>query len=138
MKNNIFTDISTAVGIFTDARKARKQGREVTVKRIMEIPVIKLGPAFLNTPEGCMLANHDRKVFDIAFNAFHQLPAEEAHQFEFLPKGGEFVERAGIWKTTLKPVMTDRQFHFAIGLILDQYINLKRRRISKAVVDSIA
>lgn len=136
MKNNIFTDINTAVSVFADARRARKKGMEVTVKRLMEIPAIKPDPAFLNTPEGCMLANRDREVFDIVFHVFHQLPTEEAHRLEFSPKDGEFADRARTWKAALKPVMIDRQFYLAIRLILGQYISIKRRRqIAKEAID---
>lgn len=129
MKSNIFIDINTAVDVFKSARRARKEGKEVKIVQMQEIPCVKPSPAFLNTVEGCTLVNHDKEIFNIAFDAFHRLSYEEGHRLEFAPKNREFIRRVNLWKSILKPVMTEKQYRIAMGLLLHRYIYIKKLQV---------
>ena len=129
MMNNIVTDMKAAVNLFKDMRKARREGTGVVIKRCRELPLVKSGPGFYDTPEGCNL-NHCGRVIDReAREAFAALPYEEKRRMCFTPKAGEYVERAEFWRNMLEPVLTDKELRAAMMRLLRLYIYCKRREM---------
>ena len=62
MMNNIVTDMKAAVNLFKDMRKARREGTGVVIKQCRELPFVKSGPGFYDTPEGCNLNHCGRRI----------------------------------------------------------------------------
>lgn len=120
---NLIKDIKTAANLFLDMRKARKNGNEIVVEEKKVFPVIRSG-GFYNTVEGCVLDGLERGIKQKAQEAFNELPDEVKYQLQFMPKSGEYKNRADLWRAILKPVMTDAQFHTAMGAIVDWYIHI--------------
>lgn len=124
-KNTILTDFKTDVNLFGDLRRARKNGSEVQIQRMIQVPYINAGPGFLDTVEGCTLMHCERDIFERILEVFSGLPYEQKRCLAFAPKDGEFISRAQFWINTLKPVLTARQYHIAIDAILHWYIHIK-------------
>jgi len=97
MMNNIVTDMKAAVNLFKDMRKARREGTGVVIKQCRELPFVKSGPGFYDTPEGCNLNHCGRRIDKAAQKAFAALPYEEKRRMCFTPKAGEYVERVDFW-----------------------------------------
>ena len=57
-------DTKTAVKVSTDMRGARTEGKVIRPKIVVQIPIIKSGPAFYDTPEGCVFTHRDKDVHD--------------------------------------------------------------------------
>lgn len=127
---NLINDIRTAANLFLDMRKARKDGTEIVVEEKKVLPVIRTG-GFYNTVEGCTLSWYDG-IRDIARKAFNELPDEVKYQLQFVPKAGEYKERAYLWMAILKPVMTDTQYHTAMRAIIGWYIHIIKERKENA------
>ena len=128
MKGKFFTDVASAVGVFRAAREARKDGRSVKIPAVTPLPCYRLPPGFLNTVEGCTLSNCEPEVREAAKGVFEHLPYDHQRALEFLPKDGEFVERAQFWSVSLKTAMTPRQYQIAMIAILRWYQHIKRMR----------
>lgn len=126
MRNiGLIKGIKSAMGIFRDMRKARRTERENTM---VEIPVLR-GGGFLDTVEGCTLANCENEIFEIAASVFGALPYETQHRLMFTPENGEFIKRANFWKELFSPVMTGRQCRKAMIRIIHWYIHIKHLNI---------
>lgn len=134
MKNNLVTDVKTAVNLFRDMRKERKNGCDIEVRKVAEMPIINCGPTFLNTVEGCRLMNGEYSVYQNVKQVFDRLSYEEKHKLEFAPKDGEFIARARFWRSVLKPVMDSKQYRTSMYLILDWYIQNKRINVKGGAV----
>ncbi len=128
MKSNFLTDIRTAVNVFGEIRKGRKEGHEIEVRRTVEVPCIQLGVGFLDTIEGCVLANCDDAIYRIASKTYRELPYEKKYQLAFQVEDGEYINRACLWKEVLKSVMTPKQCRVAMIAILHWYIHIKQMR----------
>ena len=120
--NNLTTDIKTAVTIFTNIRKARKDG-PVKVEKMKEIPLIVVGLHFYDTVEGCTLS-HYKAIDDIAKKEFDKFPEVIKRKLTSAPEAGEFIDRVILWKETLRPVLTDKQYHTAMKAIISWYIHI--------------
>ncbi len=129
MKNNIFSDIKTAAGVFKDIRQGRRNGNEMVIEKRVQIPCICVGVDFYDTVEGCVLSNCGKEVHDIALNAFQNLSNNEKRRLSFSPENGDFITRANFWKALLKPLMTPIQYGTAITAILHWYIHIKHMRM---------
>ncbi|MCI9135444.1 MAG: hypothetical protein HFI31_14865 [Lachnospiraceae bacterium] len=125
MKNNILTDLKTSARLFLDIRKERKNWAEIVVEKKKVFPLIQTG-GFYGTVEGCTLSHLDRAIVLKAQEAFKELPDEIKHQLQFLPKNGEFIERARFWRDILSPVMDGKQCHIAMLDIIHWYICIKK------------
>lgn len=124
-RGTVFDDLKATAGVFTDMRKARKEGSVVEVKKAVQIPVIQSG-GFYSTVEGCALSRCEKGIVNAAQKAFSGLSDSEKHSLAFSPKNGEFVERVMSWKALLKPVMSEKQYRKAILTIIHWYIHIKR------------
>lgn len=123
-----FSDLQTAVGLFTDMRKARKKGEEVEVRKYKQFPSIQSG-GFCNTVEGCVLSWLDRKIVDKVQVAFDELPDDIKYLLQFAPKDGEFIDRAKFWRCLLRSVLTNEESRIAMMRILRWYIHIKHREM---------
>ncbi len=126
MMNNIVTDMKAAVNLFKDMRKARREGTGVVIKQCRELPFVKSGPGFYDTPEGCNLNHCGRRIDKAAREAFAALPYEEKRRMCFTPKAGEYVERVDFWRHMLEPVLTAKELRAAMMRLLHLYIHCKR------------
>lgn len=128
MIKNVIHDAKAAVSLFGDMQKARKKGEEIVVERKIQVPFVVSG-GFYNTVEGCTLSKLDKEIVSKAEDAFDGIPNEEKHKLQFSPKDGEFIQRAGLWRDILKPVMTEKQCHIAMKCIIEWYIHIKQMQL---------
>jgi len=124
-------DIKTSANLYRKLRRARKDGREMEVKTAVRIPVLTLGPRFLDSIEGCLIYNSDRKLYGAVQSVFNSLPYEAKRKLIFTPSDGGFVDRARFWKYILRPALSPKQYHKAMLLILNGYTTLKCRRAER-------
>lgn len=123
----IFEDITTAVRLTTEIHKARREGASVRVQKTYIIPVVKTG-YWGWTMESCLLASN-KKLNDAVSAIFYTFDEETQHALTFTPKNpGDWVERAQMWRRELKPVLSDKEYHAAMSMILGWYIQCVRRR----------
>lgn len=125
IKENIITDIKTAISVFAQIRKQRKNKSGGKAGRVKEFPFLVSG-GFYNTVEGCTLSWCGKDVRDQAEKVFDGLPDEIRHSLQWTPKKGEFITRAKLWKSILKPSMPPQQYHMAMGRILHWYVHIKQ------------
>lgn len=121
---NIVTDIKTAVKMFTEIRKARKEGVAVEVRQCRQLPFVRCG-GFYNTVEGLTLSNLDKKIVNRSQEAFNELTEDMKNLLYFSPKDGEFKDRANFWRYLLEPVLTAEELRTAMICILRWYIHIK-------------
>lgn len=134
MKNNLVTDVKTAVNLFRDMRKERKNGCNIEVKKVVDVPVINCGPTFFNTVEGCRLINGEYQIFESAKQAYDKLSQDEKYKLAHAPKDGEFIARAHFWKSVLRTTMDSKQYRTAIYLILSWYVHIKQMSVKGGAV----
>lgn len=130
--SNVITDIKTAVKMFTEIRKARKEGAAVEVKQFRQLPFVKCG-GFYNTVEGLTLAGLDKKIVNSSQGAFNGLSEDVKNLMYFSPKDGEFVDRANFWRYLLEPVLTAEELRTAMICILRWYIHIKHMHLEMDV-----
>lgn len=130
--NNFITDIRAAVNMFTEIRKARKEGVAVEVRQCKQLPFIKSG-GFYNTVEGCTLAWLDKRIVSRSQGAFNELPDDVKNLLYFSPKDGEFTDRANFWRYLLEPVLTAEELRTAMIRILRWYIHIKHMNLGIVV-----
>lgn len=128
MKNNLLKDVRIAANFLVDMRRARKNGNEVKVNKVVTVPYMQCGTGFLDTAEGCTLSWLDKEIVDAARMAFNGLSPEERRRLSSSPEDGEFIERVHVWKEILVPVMTKKQCHIATNCIIEWYIHIKQMR----------
>ena len=134
IKGNIFTDIKAAADAFLKIRRKRCGGNEVDAGRTKEVPYMVSG-GFYNTVEGCTLSWCEKDIRNKAEEAFDRLPGEVKHQLQWSPKEGEFIERANLWRSILKPAMPPQQYRIAMGRIIHQYVHIKQMRKEKVTFE---
>lgn len=129
---NIVTDIKTAVKMFTEIRKARKEGVAVEVRQCRQLSFVRCG-GFYNTVEGLTLSYLDKKIVDNSQEAFNRLPEDVKDLLYFSPKDGEFADRANFWRYLLEPVLTAGELRTAMICILRWYIHIKHMNLGMDV-----
>ena len=125
-------DAKVAAKVFTDMRGARTRGLEPSVRVLVKMPIIKSGPAFYDTPEGCMLTHMDKAVHDAVWKVFKELSYEDKWVLCFSPEDGRFLVRVQLWERELGLALPSRQYHKAMGAILHKYVRIKLARVAKA------
>ncbi len=103
IKGGVITNIKMAINAFVQIQKQRKKNSG-KVGQTKELPFLVCG-GFYNTMEGCVLSQFPKAVRKQAERAFDELPSEIKHSLQFSPKKGEFIVRAKLWKSILRPVM---------------------------------
>ncbi len=129
---HIVTDIKAAVKIFSEIRKARKEGAEVKVRQCRQLPFVRCG-GFYNTVEGLTLSYLDKKIVDSSQEAFNGLPEDVKDLLYFSPKDGEFADRANFWRYLLELVLTAEELRTAMICILRWYIHIKHMHLGMDV-----
>lgn len=128
MRKDLINDARVAVMVSADMRKARAEGEVVRPRMVMQVPFIKSGPAFYDTPEGCMFANRDKVLRDAVWTVFRGLPYEDKRMLSFSPENGRYLVRASMWSLELEPALPPRLYHKAMREILHQYVRIKLSR----------
>ncbi len=124
IKGCVITNIKMAINAFVQIQKQRKKNSG-KVGQTKELPFLVCG-GFYNTVEGCVFSQFSKDVRNQAERAFDGLPSEIKHSLQFSPKNGEFIIRANLWKSILRPVMPPQQYHMAMGHILHWYAHIKQ------------
>lgn len=127
----IIKDIKTSAGVYKRLCEARKEGKELEVKTSVVIPLINAGLGLLDTVEGCAIANASWNLYNLIDPIFSHLLYEDRHRLAFSPVNGEYVGRALLWKDLLEPVLPPELYHRAMRVILNKYVQLKRREIDR-------
>ena len=128
MSSMILNDAKTAVDLFSRMRKARKVNEEVSVRVVREIPLVNCGVSFLDTVEGCCLANSRKDVREAVWKIFKGFTYEEKRMLSFSPEDGKFIMRVDFWADKLKPVLSSGQYRSAMRSILHWYVHIKKMR----------
>ena len=123
-------------GLISDARIAAKvfvgmRGVRTEDKVVMQIPIIKSGPAFYGTPEGCMFTHRDKDVHDAVWEVYKGMPYEDKRTLRFSPETDRYLLRVQLWERELEPAWPPRQYHKAMGAILHQYVRIKMYQASR-------
>lgn len=123
---NILQDIKTAVNVFGEVRKARKNGASaVKVKPVYTVPVLHLS-YWGSTMEGCLFYGQKWKPLRDVFDSFDE---ETQHVLTFAPKEQrEWVDRAKFWEEALRPALEPMLYHEAMIIIDHWYIHCMRMR----------
>lgn len=122
---NIFSDITTAVKLTAEVRRARKEGAAVEVRKTWTIPVIKTG-YWGWTMESCLFYREGWKSIAAVFNTF---PEEVQHALTFAPKRGEWMNRVRFWQEQLRPALPPKQYHDAMIILTHWGCHCIRRRL---------
>lgn len=123
---NILRDITTAVKLTGEIRKARKVGASgFQVSPVYSLPVCKIS-YWTQTMEATIMRGGDteKAVRDV----FYALPEEIQHNFTFSPKKGEWAERARFWQLELKPTLPPEMYHKVMLLFIGWYIHCLREK----------
>ena len=119
--------LSTACSAVRAVKMARLSGAD-TVIPANRVPRIKCG-SFLDTVEGCVICGSQSpcsfKGQDAARHACALLAEEIKRRLYFVPKSGEFVERARFYSMLLRPALSEDDYHEAMLLILRKYRHIK-------------
>lgn len=122
MKGTI-QDVKTTIGLFFVVRQARKDGGEVQVRKVRQIPLADLG-YWGWTMEASLFYREKwapvRRVFDT-------LDKETKHALTFAPKSGEWPARVRFWQDKLKPALPPKLYHEAIIKLLQHGIRCRKR-----------
>lgn len=116
-------DIRVAISVFFELRHARAAGKNVQVKRVYEVPVLRLG-YWSATMEGCLF--YGAKWHPI-WDVFDGLPAETQRALTFAPKDGEWGDRVRFWQQQLRPSLEPELYHEAILTLIQWGIRCRRR-----------
>ncbi len=126
---NIFSDITTAVKLTGEVRKARKEGANLEVRKTWAVPMLKMG-CWPWTMESCLFYGEKwQPVVDV----FDALPEDTQHALTFAPKDGEWTDRVRFWKEHLRPVLPPKQYHEALLILIRWGSQCVRRRLEAAV-----
>lgn len=123
MKTSFLSTVCSAVRA---VKMARLSGAD-TVIPANRVPRIKSG-SLLDTVEGCIIGSQSPVSFkgqDAARHAFALLDEDIKRRLFFLPKSGEFVERARFFSMLLRPALSEEDYHEAMLLILRKYRHIK-------------
>ena len=123
---NILTDITTALKLTGDVRRARKAGADaVKVQPIFEIPVFDFG-YWSWTMEACLYYGKEFKVVGEVFKTF---PKEIQHRLTFAPKAGEWGNRVRLWQDAMRPVLEPELYHIAIIKLIRWGIHCRKMEL---------
>lgn len=115
--------ICEACKIAAAAHKAMRNGCEVQITA--ELPVLKTGSGYGWTPESCTLSWCDPETERAAKQVFCTFPEEVRHSMAFVPKAGEFCDRARYWQNALRLALTAEQYYEAMRAIYEAYKRVK-------------
>ena len=126
MKQNILTDIRKGFELMRTARKARKEEAEIRVQVIRNLPQRKdTASGFLNTVEGCVLANMGREVYYSVKARYDAFPEKLKRRLAFAPKQGDFIDRAIFWQAALKESLPKEKYFPAMNALFRWYRHIK-------------
>ena len=126
MKQNILTDIRKGFELMRTARKARKEGEEICVQAVRELPLLKdTAPGFLYTVEGCVLANVGREVYYSVKARYDAFPEKLKCRLALAPERGDFRGRAIFWQAVLKKTLPKEKYFPAMKALYQWYRHIK-------------
>lgn len=109
---NVISLIKSAVRGRTARRAGAQKGHAVE-----RIPVYGARPSFLDTVEGCTLANAPRPVELAVLSVFNNFTRDVQHALTFAPGAGEHAERMQFWRDALSPALPPEIYKTAMGYI---------------------
>lgn len=126
-RGNIFTDISAAVKLTGEVRKARKAGADaVQIRPVYNVPVLKTS-YWVWTMEACLM--HGGETERAVAAVFDTLPEPVQHSLTFAPRNqGEWADRARFWRQQLKPDLPPEIYHKVMILFIGWYAHCLRQR----------
>lgn len=98
---------------------SRKTSNTVTVHAVQCMPVYSMSLSFINTLEYGLVC--DRDTEKAIAQAFKTLPADVQEALLYSPARGEWINRARLWKSLLKPVLTPRTYYRVITSFVEWY-----------------
>ena len=127
---SILKDITTAVKLTAEVRKARKSGADsIQINPVYKVPGVAAGPVYYNTIEGCLSWEMGEEADKSVMKLFKSLPYETQMWLSFTPEGPwEWAERARFWQRELKPVLPPKMHHSVMARFVSWYAHCKRRR----------
>lgn len=120
----IIQDVKNLVKLVPEVHEARKAGADVQIKKIWSVPAIKIG-YWSFTIEACLLCGSKWQPLIDVFLGFDE---ETQQALTFLPKDGEWANRARFWKRSLRPTLEPDLYHEAMLTFVQHYVKCVRRR----------
>ena len=69
----------------------------------------------MDTVEGTVMFNCGKDIYAKANEFFKTLPYEVKKSLSFSLKDGNYIDRADFWRQALESVLTEREYHIAVG-----------------------
>lgn len=110
---------------------ARHKKPTAPTAQMQALPVYQLRACFLNTIEGCLLANGAADIYKAARVAFDNLPEDVREALQLSTNRGEWVERARLWQDTLYSALPPQRAAIAMQNLLQWYRRCVNIRIEK-------
>ena len=78
----------------------------------------------MDTVEGTVMFNCGKDIY--------AKPYEVKKSLSFSFKDGNYIDRADFWRQALESVLSEREYHIAVGKILRWYIHCKQLKMEGA------
>lgn len=124
MMETVCKDIRLCAGLFFDLRRARAEGHNVHIKKMVSIPVVQFG-YWGFTMESCLWCEKEHQPIRDVFNRFDK---ETQHVLTFSPCDGEWAARIRFWQQRLRPVLEPRLYYRAMLELIQWSIRCVKRR----------
>lgn len=124
----IFKDLSTAVKIAKEIRRARCSGTdEVRVQTVRRMQTIDIGewPWTMEASYISLISNDCYAKLEAVFLTFDKATR---HALTFPPEAGGFPDRLALWRKQLKSTLPHKDACFLAQILARRYISAKRRR----------
>lgn len=122
----IFKDLSTAIQITKEIRRARSSGTgEVRVRTVRRLPIVDWG-YWPWTLEGNSL-DARKDYYQKVKTVFLTFSEDVQHALARSPKSGEWLNRLALWRKQLKSTLPHKDACFLAQTLAREYANTKRR-----------
>lgn len=123
----IFRDLSTAIQLTKEIRRARSSGTgEVRVRTVRRLPIVDWGEWPWTLESSCIspIGNDYYAKLKSTFLTFDK---NTQHALTFCPEDGERLDRLALWRNQLKSTLPHKDACFLAQTLAREYANTKRR-----------
>lgn len=125
----IFKDLSTAVKIAKEMRRARRSGTdEIRVRTVRRMQITDWG-AWPWTMEASYISPIGNDCYAKLKAVFLTFDEATQHALTFTPKSGEAPARLELWRKQLKSTLPHKDACFLAQILAREYAGTKRRRL---------
>lgn len=125
---NLLQDIGSAVGVFTELRRARAAGKNIRFQRVYQVPALRLNYWSWTMEDSLFYEKKWLPVRDV-FDSFSE---DTQRALTFTPKDGEWGDRVRFWQRELRPALDPELYHEAILTLVRWGIQCRRKALAEA------